>query len=58
LRQNAHDLVSANLYVRRPPAQVAFSIVRARRVGVDYAGSWARRLLRFYIKDNRYVSRR
>ena len=58
LRQNGHDLVSANLYVRRPPVQVPFSITRARRVGVDYAGSWARRLLRFYIKDNRYVSRR
>ena len=28
------------------------------RIGVDYAGHWARRLLRFYIKGNPFVSRR
>lgn len=33
-------------------------IVRARRVGVDEAGRWARRLLRFYLADSRYVSRK
>jgi DNA-3-methyladenine glycosylase len=33
-------------------------IVRRPRIGVDYAGAWARRLLRFYIRDNPYVSRR
>jgi DNA-3-methyladenine glycosylase len=58
LRDNGHDLVSEDLYIRMPQARESFSITRARRVGVDYAGSWARRLLRFYIKGNRYVSRR
>jgi DNA-3-methyladenine glycosylase len=58
LRRNAHDLVSRDLYLRAPPARESFSIARTRRVGVDYAGSWARRLLRFYIKGNRFVSRR
>ncbi len=33
-------------------------IVRAPRVGVAYAGAWARRLLRYYLKDDPNVSRR
>lgn len=32
-------------------------IGRARRVGVDYAGDWARRELRWYIRGNPNVSR-
>ena len=28
------------------------------RIGVEYAGPWARRLLRFYVSGNRFVSRR
>ena len=39
---------------RRPEA---FAIAKRPRVGVDYAGAWARRLLRFYIRDNQWVSR-
>ncbi|MEK7068174.1 MAG: DNA-3-methyladenine glycosylase, partial [Patescibacteria group bacterium] len=36
-----------------PPAQ----IVRAKRVGVDYAGKYKNKLWRFYIKNNKFVSR-
>jgi len=32
-------------------------IVKRPRVGVDYARHWAKRHLRFYIKDNPFVSR-
>jgi DNA-3-methyladenine glycosylase len=33
-------------------------IVRAKRIGIDYAGKyWASRLWRFYIRDNAYVSK-
>lgn len=32
-------------------------IVKARRIGVDYAGCWAKRLLRFYLKGNINVSK-
>lgn len=28
----------------------------SRRIGVDYAGAWARRLLRFYLPGNAHVS--
>lgn len=32
-------------------------IVAAKRIGVDYAGQWAEKKWRFYIKDNHFVSR-
>ncbi|MEN6334556.1 MAG: 3-methyladenine DNA glycosylase, partial [Phycisphaerales bacterium] len=35
-----------------------FAIVKRPRIGVDYAGRWARRLLRFYIRGNPFVSRK
>lgn len=34
------------------------NIVNAKRIGVDYAGKWKDRLLRYYIKDNIFVSKR
>jgi DNA-3-methyladenine glycosylase len=57
-RLNGHDLLSANLYLMKPPAEEHIRIVAAPRIGVDYAGRWARRLLRFYIRDNAFVSKR
>ncbi len=56
-RLNAHDLTSDDFYIARPPRCAPVSIVKRPRVGVDYAGPWARRLLRFYIRGNPYVSR-
>ncbi len=37
-----------------PPRRIA----RAQRVGVDYAGAWKDKLLRFYIKDSPFVSKK
>ena len=56
-RLNGHDLLSADLYVAVPSRPPPFTVSRRPRVGVDYAGIWAKRLLRFYIKDNAHVSR-
>lgn len=53
-----HDLLTPELHLREPGDERPFRIARRRRVGVDYAGSWARRLLRFYISRNQWVSRR
>ncbi len=58
-RLNGHDLLSDTLYLRRPGAGGGpISIVKRPRIGVDYAGHWARRLLRFYIRGNAFVSKR
>lgn len=55
---NGHDLVSDDFHVAAEPAPARFTMVKRPRIGVDYAGHWARRLLRFYIKNNAFVSRR
>ena len=54
---NAHDLLSADFFIAAPRKSERFTIGRRPRVGVDYAGHWARKHLRFYIKDNAFVSR-
>jgi len=57
-RLNGHDLLSAEFHIAEPPQPPPrISIVRRPRIGVDYAGHWARRLLRFYIRGNAWVSR-
>ncbi len=57
LRHYGQDLLSADLFIAAPAVAEKFRIVAAPRVGVDYAGEWAKKPLRFYIKDNRSVSR-
>ena len=57
-RMNGHDLLSDELYIGAPRTPPPIRIVPARRIGVDYAGRWAQRLLRFYIKDNPFVYQR
>ena len=57
-RHHGHDLLSDDLFVRRARAHdEAVRIAKRPRVGVDYAGHWARRLLRFYEKGNPFVSK-
>lgn len=57
-RLSAHDLLSDELFIAEDAYPDRFTIVRRPRIGVDYAGRWARRLLRFYIAGNVFVSRR
>lgn len=58
-RLNGHDLLSDEFHVAKARRQDSgFRIAKAPRVGVDYAGHWAKRHLRFYIKGNPFVSRR
>jgi DNA-3-methyladenine glycosylase len=56
-RLNGHDLLSEDFYVAAPPDTQPAVIVKRPRIGVDYAGHWARRHLRFYLKANPFVSR-
>lgn len=54
---NGIDLLENRLFITAAEEKAAFSIVKRPRIGVDYAGHWARRLLRFYIKGNAYISK-
>ncbi len=56
-RLNGHNLISKDLYIAAAVKTDPLVIVKRPRVGVDYAGHWARRHLRFYIKGNPFVSR-
>ena len=56
-KQNGHDLVSDNFYIGDAGSHRKIPIVKRPRVGVDYAGHWARRLLRFYVRGSAFVSR-
>lgn len=53
-----HDLLSDDLYLAHPKKKDAFTIVEKARIGVDYAGEWALKELRFYIEGNSFVSRK
>jgi len=57
-RLNGHSLLSDDLYIASPDVKESFTIIKKPRIGVDYAAHWAKRLLRFYIKDNPFVSKR
>jgi DNA-3-methyladenine glycosylase len=56
-RLNGHDLTSDDFFVADPGGARVVKIVKRPRIGVDYAGHWARRLLRFYERGNPYVSK-
>lgn len=57
-RLHGHDMESDDFYIAEGEESERFTIVKRPRVGVDYAKHWARRLLRFYIKGNPFISKR
>lgn len=52
------DLCGSRLWLARDDAPAPARIVTSPRIGVDYAGEWADKLLRFYIDGHPAVSRR
>ena len=56
--QNAHDLLSDDFYLAEPASSESLVIIKRPRIGVDYAGRWVKRHLRYYIRGNPFVSRR
>lgn len=53
---NGYDLLSDDFYIAAG-ANHPFTIIKKPRIGVEYAKHWAKRLLRFYIKGNAFVSK-
>jgi DNA-3-methyladenine glycosylase len=54
---NGADLTGNELFVAESD-DAAFVTRKRPRIGVDYAGHWAKRLLRFYIDGNKFVSKK
>jgi DNA-3-methyladenine glycosylase len=57
-RLNGHDLLSSDFFIAAPDRSERFAITVGPRIGVDYAGEWAAKPLRFLIEGNSFVSRR
>lgn len=53
---NGADLCGAPLWLERPPSPPPVEIGIGPRIGVDYAGEWARRPWRFFDSHSPYVS--
>jgi DNA-3-methyladenine glycosylase len=58
LQDYGRDLCSDDFHFAEDPAAQPFNIVARPRIGVDYAGEWAHKPLRFYMEGNKYVSRK
>ena len=56
--QNKLDITVPPLYIKNAPSVSSEDIVETTRVGVDYAGEWKNSPWRFYIKGNKYVSKK
>ena len=53
------DLLGDRVWLEEGPAPVApGAIARGPRIGIDYAGEWAARPWRFWLRDSPFVSRR
>ncbi len=56
-RLNGVDLLGEVLWLERPPGKSKRPrITRTPRIGVDYAGDWAKRPWRFFDSNSPYVS--
>jgi len=55
-RWNGCDLTGPDLYISAETPPRKLRILTSPRIGVDYAGAWARRHLRFYLAENPFVS--
>jgi len=57
-RLNGYDLISDDFYIAALPEDEPLTVVKRPRIGVAYAKHWQKRLLRFYIKGNPFVSKK
>ncbi|TRZ96841.1 MAG: DNA-3-methyladenine glycosylase [Deltaproteobacteria bacterium] len=55
--RNGQDLTGDDFHIADPPVPEPIRVVKRPRVGVDYAGKWAGRLLRFCIRGNPFLSK-
>jgi DNA-3-methyladenine glycosylase len=56
--ENGRDLTEAGDIYLVDPGQAPPAAAVSKRIGVAYAGRWADRLLRFYVRKNPFVSGR
>ncbi len=55
---NGKNLEDDDFYIATADKAEIFATIKKPRIGVDYAKHWAKRHLRFYIKDNKFISKK
>lgn len=56
---SGYDLIDGNeLYLEKNEDKEEIEIVYSKRIGIDYAGEYAEKLWRFYIKNNKFISKK
>jgi DNA-3-methyladenine glycosylase len=53
---NGADLTLSQLWIERPSGYRQPKVGRTTRIGVDYAGTWAKKPWRFFDRESPYVS--
>jgi DNA-3-methyladenine glycosylase len=53
---NGANLLAETLWIEKPARYRAPSVARSTRIGVDYAGEWAKKPWRFFDRRSIYVS--
>lgn len=53
---NGQDLLGNTLWVEKPARYRPAKVARATRIGVDYAGEWAKKPWRLFDRESPYVS--
>jgi DNA-3-methyladenine glycosylase len=56
-RHDRADLLGDRVWIEARPRVPARAIAAGPRVGIDYAEAWVDRPWRFWLRDNRFVSR-
>lgn len=56
-RLDGADLLGDELFLAQPAGAEPFEVLAGPRIGVDYAGAWVEKPLRFRIAGNPFVSR-
>lgn len=57
-RHHGHDMLSDDFYIAAESQAEPVIIEKKARIGVDYAKHWSKRLLRFYIRGNAFISKK
>ncbi|TAL78490.1 MAG: DNA-3-methyladenine glycosylase [Burkholderiaceae bacterium] len=58
LADYGRDLCGDDFHFAMDPSAEPISVVERPRIGVDYAGEWAQKPLRFYVEGNKYISKK
>ena len=55
---NGHDLLHSPLYLEDYKSIDICDIHTSTRIGIDYAKEWKDKMLRYYIKNNKHISKK